>query len=173
MSIIWYMVEVKIDSIRVSLMSQQHVVILKDMDSRRYLPIWIGRTEAESINMHLQKVQVPRPLTHDLAKKMVEELGGKITKIVISDLYQDTFYARVEMVIDRRTVQVDARPSDAIAMAVRAECPIFIDDIVMEKAAIMPDADEDEEDVKDPDEELDLGAFGDFISSLDTDDLEK
>lgn len=167
------MVEVKIDSIRVSLMSQQHVVILKDMDDRRYLPIWIGRTEAESINMHLQKVNVPRPLTHDLTKSIVDDLGGKVTRVIISDLYQDTFYARIEIVLDRRTVQVDARPSDALAIAVRAECPIFIEDNVMERAAILPDTEEEEEDqLRSSDDDLDIGAFGDFISSLDTDDLE-
>jgi hypothetical protein len=167
------MVEVKIDSIRVSLMSQQHVVILKDMDSNRYLPIWIGRSEAESINMHLQKMAIPRPLTHDLAKKIIEELGAKIVRVVISDLFQDTFYARIDLAAGNRTIQIDSRSSDAIALAIRAECPIFVEDNVMAKAAVMPDSEEDTVDEGAEASDEDLGAFSDFINTLDTDEPDR
>jgi bifunctional DNase/RNase len=160
------MVEVKIESIRVSLMSQYRVVILKDAESNRYLPIWIGPYEADAITIHLQDVQVPRPLTHDLVIKVIEELGAKVDRVIVSDLHNDTFYARIMMQVNGKEVSIDARPSDAIAVAVRAECPIFVEDDVMDRAGVVP---EEEATVGDED----LGAFKDFIGSLDLDDLEK
>ncbi|MCL4504474.1 MAG: bifunctional nuclease family protein [Chloroflexi bacterium] len=160
------MVEVKIESIRVSLMSQYRVVILKDAESNRYLPIWIGPYEADAITIHLQDVQVPRPLTHDLVIKIIDELGAKVERVVVTDLKNDTFYAHVVMTINGKEVNIDARPSDAVAVAVRAGCPIYIEDEVMERAGVVP---EEESTVGDED----LGAFKDFIGSLDLDDLEK
>lgn len=160
------MVEVKIESIRVSLMSQYRVVILKDAESNRYLPIWIGPYEADAITIHLQDVQVPRPLTHDLVVKVIEELGAKVERVIVSDLHNDTFYARVMLTVNGKEVSIDARPSDAIAVAVRADCSIFVEDDVMERAGVVP---EEETTVGDED----LGAFKDFIGSLDLDDLEK
>jgi bifunctional DNase/RNase len=160
------MVEVKIESIRVSLMSQYRVVILKDAESNRYLPIWIGPYDADAITIHLQDVQVPRPLTHDLVIKVIEELGAKVDRVVVSDLHNDTFYARIMLQVNGKEVSIDARPSDAIACAVRADCPIYVEDDVMERAGVIP---EEETTVGDED----LGAFKDFIGSLDLDDLEK
>jgi uncharacterized protein len=160
------MVEVKIESIRVSLMSQYRVVILKDAETNRYLPIWIGPYEADAITIHLQDVQVPRPLTHDLIIKVIEELGAKVERVIVSDLHNDTFYARVMLTVNGKEVSIDARPSDAIAVAVRADCSIFVEDDVMERAGVQP---EEEATVGDED----LGAFKDFIGSLDLDDLEK
>jgi bifunctional DNase/RNase len=130
------MVEVKIDSIRVSLMSQHRVVILKDVDSDRYLPIWIGPYEADAITIQLQEVEVARPLTHDLL--IVERNGNRI--------------------------EIDSRPSDAIALAVRANVPIYVDETVMERAAITP-----EEDVEAAEETP--AAFKDLIDNLDLDSL--
>jgi hypothetical protein len=160
------MVEVKIESIRVSLMSQYRVVILKDAESNRYLPIWIGPYEADAITIHLQDVQVPRPLTHDLIIKVIDELGAKVERVIVSDLHNDTFYARIIMTVSGKEVSIDARPSDAIAVAVRAECSIYVEDDVMDRAGVVP---EEEATVGDED----LGAFKDFIGSLDLDDLEK
>ncbi len=160
------MVEVKIESIRVSLMSQYRVVILKDTESNRYLPIWIGPYEADAITIHLQDMQVPRPLTHDLIIKIIEELGAKVERVVVSDLTNETFYARVIMTIGGKEVSIDSRPSDAVAVAVRAGCSIYVEDEVMERAGVVPD---EESTVGDED----LGAFKDFIGSLDLDDLDK
>ncbi len=160
------MVEVKIESIRVSLMSQYRVVILKDAESNRYLPIWIGPYEADAITIHLQDVQVPRPLTHDLVIKVISELGAKVERVIVSDLHNDTFYARIQLTVNGKDVSIDARPSDAVAVAVRADCPIFVEDDVMDRAGVVP---EEETTVGDED----LGAFKDFIGSLDLDDLEK
>lgn len=160
------MVEVKIESIRVSLMSQYRVVILKDLASNRYLPIWIGPYEADAITIHLQDVQVPRPLTHDLIVKVIEELDAKVEHVYVSDLSNDTFYARIVLKAGDREISIDSRPSDAVAIAVRVECPIYVNEEVMERAGVTS---EDEGTV--PDE--DLGAFKDFIGSLDLDDLDK
>lgn len=160
------MVEVKIESIRVSLMSQYRVVILKDLSSNRYLPIWIGPYEADAITIHLQEVQVPRPLTHDLIVKLIEELGAKVDHVYVNDLTNETFYARIILKVKDKELSIDSRPSDAVAIAVRVDCPIYIDDEVMDRAGVMP-----EEDGAVPDD--DLGAFKDFIGSLDLDDLDK
>jgi len=160
------MVEVKIESIRVSLMSQYRVVILKDAESNRYLPIWIGPYEADAITIHLQEMQVLRPLTHDLVIKVIEEMGARIERVVVTELRNDTFYARVILSLNDKELSIDARPSDAIALSVRAGCSIFVEDDVMERAGVTP-----EEDATVGDE--DLGAFKDFIGSLDLDDLEK
>lgn len=160
------MVEVKIESIRVSLMSQYRVVILKDLASNRYLPIWIGPYEADAITIHLQEVQVPRPLTHDLIVKVIEELDARVDHVYVSDLSNDTFYARIVLKVKDRELSIDSRPSDAVAIAVRVECPIYVSEEVMERAGVTP-----EEEGTVPDE--DLGAFKDFIGSLDLDDLDK
>ena len=160
------MVEVKIESIRVSLMSQYRVVTLKDMASNRYLPIWIGPYEADAITIHLQEVQVPRPLTHDLIVKVIEELEAKVDRVYVSDLNNDTFYARIVLKVKDKELSIDSRPSDAVALAVRVDCPIYVDEEVMDRAGVTP---EEEGTVSDED----LGAFKDFIGSLDLDDLDK
>ncbi len=159
------MVEVKIESIRVSLMSQYRVVILKDVASNRYLPIWIGPYEADAITIHLQEVQVPRPLTHDLIVKLLEELEARVDHVMVSDLSNETFYARLILKVGDKELSIDSRPSDAVAIAVRVDCPIYVADEVMERAGVVP-----EEEGALPDE--DLGAFKDFIGSLDLDDLD-
>lgn len=177
------MIKVEIDSIRVSLMSQDRVVVLKDVASDRYLPIWIGPFEAEAIRVELQGVEVTRPLTHDLLKSIIVQLGGTVEQIVISDLRNDTYFARLEIQINGKRVDVDSRPSDAIALAVRLKVPIFVDDTVMEKAAIHPEEEitgEGQSRISDggPAESeekggKDLGLFRDFLETLDLDDLEE
>lgn len=170
------MVEVTVDSIRVSLMSQYRVVILKDNTSDRYLPIWIGPCEADAITVELQEMPPQRPLTHDLLRSAIRELGGRIVHILINDLRSDVYYARIVVDVNGRQVEIDSRPSDAIALAVRAKAPIFVADNVMERAAIEPE--EDVEQARrdlptDEEEESRLSAFQDFVNSLDLDDLDE
>ncbi len=170
------MIKVLIDSIRVSLMSQLRVVILKDPDSGRYLPIFIGPCEAEAIAVKLQGMSVERPLTHDLLKSVISELGGQVRHIIVNDLRQDTFYAQIVVDQDGQTRTIDSRPSDAIALAVRLEVDIFVDESVMERASITPDEEVDTdasgeaEGDAPPSERLSL--FEDFVESLDLDDLD-
>jgi bifunctional DNase/RNase len=113
------MLEMVIDSIRVSLMNYHRVVILRVKNSNRYLPIWIGPNEADAIAVRLQEVAVPRPLTHDLLGSVIASLGGTVNKIVVSDLNNDTFYAKIVIQRNGSTMEIDSRPSDAIALAVR------------------------------------------------------
>ncbi len=131
--------EMEIDSIRVSLENYQRVVILKQKQGDRYLLIWIGTHEAEAIAVRLQEVQVPRPLTHDLLHNTIKELGGAIEKITISGLENDTYFARIGVRVGDKTVDIDSRPSDALAIAVRAKVPIYVEDDVMEKAGVLLD----------------------------------
>ncbi|RME42830.1 MAG: bifunctional nuclease family protein [Caldilineae bacterium] len=167
------MIEVTIDSIRVSLMSQHRVILLKEVDAERYLAIWIGPDTAEAIHMHLQKVAVARPMTHDLMKNLTLALGARVSHIIINELRNDVFYARIILDINGRSIEVDSRPSDALALAVRTNAKIFVHETVMDQASIRPEvgleveAEFDEEDVSD--EKLD--AFRDFVDSLDLDDL--
>ena len=178
------MPEMMIDSIRVSLMNYQRVVILKEKESDRYLPIWIGPAEADAIAVKLQDVSVPRPLTHDLLGSVIKSLGAGLTHITVNDLQNDTFYAKLGLRVDGKTVEVDSRPSDAIALAVRADVPIYVADEVLEKAGIILDesgkplipedrvGEERPKEVKEEDLRR-MSAFTDFISTLDLEDLGK
>ncbi len=173
------MIEMDIDSIRVSLMNYQRVVILKEKASQRYLPIWIGPAEAESIAIKLQDVNVPRPLTHDLINTIIDELGAKVSAIIVSDLSNDTFFAKIVLDRDGTQVEVDSRPSDAIAVAVRTKVPIFADEGVLERAGVLIDKETGrpitENDGGEPDREVSeeelkrLSAFKDFVDELDLD----
>jgi bifunctional DNase/RNase len=177
------MVEVVIDSIRVSLMSQHRVVVLKDTAKERYLTIFIGPCEADAITIHLQHLQggpkPPRPMTHDLLKTVTETLGGEVQQIVINDLREEIYFAELVIDVNGREVRVDSRPSDAIALAVRAEVPIYVAEAVMERAATTPDeeiveAEEEEEKPTDaPANDDDLDIFADFVDTLDMDDLDE
>lgn len=169
------MIEVIIDSIRVSLMSQYRVVILKDSNTDRYLPIWIGPCEADAITIELQDMPPQRPLTHDLLRSMIRELGGQVIHILISDLRSDVYYARIVIDIGGKQIEVDSRPSDAIALAVRAKAPIFVSENVMERASIEPEEDVERSMSAAPTEETTderLSAFKDFVNGLDLDDLD-
>ncbi|TMF08123.1 MAG: bifunctional nuclease family protein, partial [Chloroflexi bacterium] len=128
------MVELTIESIRVSLMNYQRVVILKEKESDRYLPIWIGPAEADAIAVRLQEVAVARPLTHDLLRSIIDSLGASVDYVIVNDLSNDTFFARIMLQIDGRVMEIDSRPSDAIALAVRVQVPIYADESVLEKA---------------------------------------
>ncbi len=168
------MVEVTIDSIRVSLMSQHRVVILKDVDSDRYLPIWIGPCEADAITVTLQEMEVSRPLTHDLLKNVIGEMGGEVEYIIISDLRNDVFFARIVMGVGGKRLEIDSRPSDALALAVRLHVSVYIEEAVMDKAAVLPEEemDADSTAASGTGEETRLDAFKDFVESLDLEDLD-
>jgi len=135
------LVEVAIDSVRVSLMSQHRLVVLKDLQSPRFLPIWIGPFEADAITIELQGVEVARPLTHDLLKAAIGKLGAEIERVAITELRNDTFYAEITLRVNGRRLEIDSRPSDAIALAVRARVPVYVADEVLEQAAITPEQD--------------------------------
>ncbi len=168
------MVEMTIDSIRVSLMNYQRVVILKEKGTNRYLPIWIGPAEADAIAVKLQNVELSRPLTHDLLQSVISTLGASVDYIVVSGLKEDTFYARLALSVDGVKLDVDSRPSDALALAVRVGAPIYAEESVLEKAGIIleeetgkPEGKVDEQEMKG------LSAYKDFINTLDLEDFKK
>jgi uncharacterized protein len=169
------MIEVTIDSIRVSLMSQNRIVVLREEEGERFLPIWIGPFEADSITMQLQGMEVHRPLTHDLLKNVIETLGAEILHIVITGLERNVYFARIMLEVDGESVEIDSRPSDAIALAVRVSAPIYVTDEVMEAAGLQPEEEmnlgEPESPKETPGEDEDLGAFKDFVEGLDLDSL--
>ena len=168
------MVRVTIDSVRVSLMSQQRIVILKDTESDRYLPIWIGPCEADAITVELQEVEVPRPLTHDLLKSVIDQMDAQVAHITVHELRNDVFYARIVINVNGKQLEIDSRPSDAIALAVRVRTPIFVAETVMDKAAIRPEEEVEPEGVEREEESDDgrLEIFKDFVDTLDLDDMD-
>ena len=166
------MIKVTIDSVRASLLSQHRVVVLKEEDVERYLAIWIGPYEADAITIRLQGVEVARPLTHDLLRQSIQKLGANVSHILVNDLQDDTFYARVIMDRDGERIELDSRPSDAIALAVRVQAPIFVSEEVMERAGVTPDEEIDMEAMT-PEEEEKLSAYRDFIDSLDLEDIDE
>jgi bifunctional DNase/RNase len=176
------MIEVQVESIRVSLINQSRLVVLREMESSRFLTIWIGAFEADAITVGLQDNDVVRPLTHDLICNTIEQLGSSIVHVLISDLRDDTFIAELILDTPEGRQSVDARPSDAIAIAVRRELPIYVSESVIEQAGQEPAPDYEPEEV--PAEprprrgtqtkasEGGLDIFRDFVESLDLDDLD-
>jgi bifunctional DNase/RNase len=162
------MIEVNIEAIQVSLMSEHRIVILKEVGADRYLPIFIGQCEAEAIAIQLRKVEVARPMTHDLLKNVIAELGGRVSHIVVSALRNDTYYARIAVNTDGQELHIDSRPSDALALAVRVQVPVFVEEAVMAEAGIIPEEDVAGEAEADSEE---LSAFREFVDNLDLDDL--
>lgn len=181
------MVELVIDSIRVNVLSFQRVVILRVKESDRYLPIWIGASEADSIALKLQDVDVPRPMTHDLMIEAICAIGADISHVVISDLNDDTFYAKIVIRHQNVSREIDARPSDALALAVRMEIPIYAEKSVIEQAAVEMELDSDtplvserpgtQNNVGGPpvgeDELKKLSAYTEFVDTLNLEDIGK
>ena len=175
------MIEMSVEFVRVSMQNYNRVVILKEKEAERYLLIWIGPAEAEAIAMRLGDVQPPRPQTHDLLVNIIESLQARVSHVLVNDLNNDTFYARIVLEVNGRSVEIDSRTSDAIALAVRTQVPIYAEESVLERAGTLLD--------KEPDhlatapalgeplsrvgpEELEkMSAFKDFIDTLDLDDL--
>ena len=174
------MIEVQIDSVRVHLMTPQRLVVLKQMGSERYLPIWVGPYEAEAITVALQEVEMIRPLTHDLLKNVFGAFNARIKRIEIIKLQNEIFYGSIIAEVDGREVNVDSRPSDAIALSVRAHVPILVHYSVMDEAGIVPEQDVSEEESEAPEkgepaplsEESTerLSVFEDFLEKLEFDD---
>lgn len=173
------LVEMVVESVRVHMLSSRHVVILKETDHDRYLPIWIGPWEASAIAMKLQGLAPDRPLTHDLFASVLQELEVRVDRVIIATLAEETYHARLILEQGGRTVEVDARPSDALALAVRAGGRIFASEAVLEQAALGGDAGAEDDDpgtegiplettgerIVDPR----LDVFRDFVNSLDVD----
>lgn len=172
------MVEVVIDSIRVSLMSQQRIVILREVNAERYLPIWIGIYEAEAITIALQEVEVARPLTHDLLKNIFTEFNVSVLRVEVAALQDETFFGNIVAEVNGKTLNIDARPSDALNLAVRTHVPIFVARSVMDSVGIIPENDLQEEPAEEAEDMLEeeaesseerLSVFEDFLEGLDID----
>jgi bifunctional DNase/RNase len=151
--------EVVVESVRVHMLSSQHVVLLKEKERERYLPIWIGAWEANAIATRLQGVSPERPLTHDLFASTLEQLGVKLQRVIVSSLSEETFHATLELELEGRLYSIDARPSDALALAVRTGVRIYAATDVLDRAGVEPEAREDEK----------LEVFREFVNSLDID----
>lgn len=172
------LVEVIIDSVRVSLTNQQRIVLLREPEVERYLPIWIGPYEAESITISLQEIEIARPQTHDLFIKTLEKIHARLIRVEVVALRGDVFYGNLVIEAGGTPVSVDARPSDAIALAVRAHVPILVSREIFETAGITPDPDIQQEfeeteknAIKDSVESSErLSIFEDFLQNVKLDD---
>ncbi|MFN8380728.1 MAG: bifunctional nuclease family protein [Anaerolineales bacterium] len=173
------MVEVIIDSIRVHLMAPNRVVVLKQVNADRYITIWVGPYEAEAITVALQEVEVSRPLTHDLLKNIFSAFNARLVRVEVVNVQDNIFYGNIVAEADGREIHIDSRPSDAIAIAVRAHIPIFVHNKVMDDAGMTPDQDIVETNLparREPPAPLSddasdrLSVFKDFIDKLDMDD---
>ena len=168
------MIEVVIDSVRVSLMSPQRVVVLRQTDAERFVPIWVGPYEAEAITVALQEIEMIRPLTHDLLKNLFGTFNAKIKRVEIVSLREEIFFGNIVAEADGEEVNIDSRPSDAIALAVRAHVPIYVHASVMKEAGMIPETDMQsagqstgERAVGADDSSDRLSIFEDFIDKLD------
>lgn len=170
------MIEVEIDSIRISLVTQHRIVMLKEIDGERQVPIWIGPCEADAITIELQDVKVARPVTHDLLRNVIGDMGGRVSHVLVKELNDGIFHARLYVDTNGKELDIDCRPSDAIALAVRVNVPIFIAEAVMEEVSILPEPDIQEQEggadsAETPPEEAD--AFIDFLDTLDFEDFDE
>jgi bifunctional DNase/RNase len=135
------MIEVVIDSVRVSLMSPQRVVVLRQLNAERFIPIWVGPYEAEAITVALQEIEMIRPLTHDLLKNLFNTFSARIKRVEIVSLREEIFFGNIVAEANGKEINIDSRPSDAIALAVRANVPIFVHKSVMDEAGMVPEKD--------------------------------
>jgi bifunctional DNase/RNase len=158
------LVPMSIKGLMLDPVSNSPIVVLKDDDEKFFLPIWVGIFEANAIALQLENVTTPRPMTHDLLRNMIAELDAQVTRIVINDLRDSTFFAQIRVIAGGRTLELDARPSDAIALALRTEAPIFVAQSVLDQAqTISPDAEEGEDNkVKKLFEQLDSEDLGKY-----------
>lgn len=152
-----------IHGVNLDVMTNQPVLILKDRTGNKFLPIWIGQFEATAILIELEGIKSSRPLTHDLLKNMLETLKANVLRVIINDIENGTFYARICLERDSRPLEIDARPSDAIALAVRAKAPIFASEKVIEKATIVSEAAEEDE----------IGRFKEFLDKVKPEDFKE
>ena len=127
-------IEMTIKGLMVDPITNMPIIILRDKDGQRVLPIWVGIFEANAIALQMENVATPRPMTHDLLRNVIEDLSGTVRKVVVSDLQENTFYALIYVETASDTIAIDARPSDAIALALRTKAPIFVEDTVIDNA---------------------------------------
>jgi len=175
------MIEVVIDSVRVSLTNQQRIVVLREVNAERYLPIWIGPYEAESITIALQEIEVARPQTHDLLKNMMNTLNARLVRVEVVSLRDDVFFGNLVIEYNSQLLDIDTRPSDALALAVRAHVPILVSREVMDSAGIIPEQEIQTEEAgatakssaegEEPESDERLSVFKDFLKKLNIDDL--
>jgi len=157
------LIEMNLAGVRVELPSNQPIVLLREADGERYLPIWIGAPEAGAIALALQGVVTPRPMTHDLLKNILEEMSVQVNSIVITELREGTFYAVINMQRNGASYEVSSRPSDAIALAVRLRCKILVNEEVLSEASILiPSGEEEEEE---------LEKFREFLENVNPEDF--
>jgi len=143
------LVSMSIKGLMLDPVSNSPIVVLKDDDEKFFLPIWVGIFEANAIALQLENITTPRPMTHDLLRNMISELNAEVTRIVINDLRDSTFFAQIRLLVGGKTLEVDARPSDAIALALRTEAPIFVAQSVLDQAqTITPDGEDNDEKMK-------------------------
>ncbi|MDA8395736.1 MAG: bifunctional nuclease family protein [Candidatus Dormibacteraeota bacterium] len=157
------LIEMAVDSIRIHMPSGQHVVVLKEKDAERFLPIWVGSAEANAIALKMDGIDTERPVTHDLMANMLEALGVTITRVVVSELRNDTFHARILGRVGGRDLELDSRSSDAIALALRVNSPIYVSSEVMDQAAVIP---------RGEDEESKLEVFQQMVNEMNLPDLD-
>jgi uncharacterized protein len=172
-----FMIELIVESVRGSLSTKDRLLMLRERERERYLPIKIGETEALCIAVALQKAPIARPLAPDLLKAVIQQLGARMTQVIVTDLIDETFHARLIMDMQGRHIEVDARPSDAIALALRVQVPIYAEEGVMARAGYTPEPERKDEtrggrgrrseQTAEPIDPSKLGAFADFIGSLD------
>src|ERR1700694_868429 len=166
------LIEMTVDSIRVHMPNDQHVVILKEKSAERYLPIWIGINEANAIALKITGMTPERPITHDLLANILGAIDVDVDRIVVTSLANEVFYARILAHLDGRRLEIDSRPSDAIAVAVRVGAGIFVADEVLDKAGVLPEADKDGELTEtDPESEERLAKIRDWVNTLNLPDL--
>jgi bifunctional DNase/RNase len=158
------MIEVKVETVRARLTGYERLVLLKETDQERQLPIYVGKSEADAISIELKGIQHSRPFTHDLLVSCIGALGGEIEYVLISELRDNVFFAVLHVVQDGKAIDMDARSSDSIAIAVRAKVPIYVTEAVMEEAGVWPAQELTEDDQE-------LSVFRDFVDTLDLDDL--
>lgn len=159
-------IEVKIRALMMDPNSGTPIIILKDINSETMLPIWVGAYEANAIALEIEKIAPQRPMTHDLLRNLIIEIGARVNRVVVTELRDNTFYAVIEMVtLEGTTITLDSRPSDAIALALRADCPIFVDlDVIKASRNSMPKENEQGEEIDSEDEEWPdvIGEIGDL-----------
>jgi bifunctional DNase/RNase len=166
------LVEMTVDSIRVHMPTGQHVVILKEKSAERYLPIWIGINEANAIALKITGITPERPITHDLLANILSAVEVSVDRIVVTSLTNEVFYARILASLDGRKLEIDSRPSDAIAVAVRVGAGIFVDGDVLDRAGVIPEADKEGEGAEtDPENEERLAKIRDWVNELNLPDL--
>jgi len=161
------MQEMQIYGVSFDLVGKQPIVLLKTAEGNKFLPIWIGHPEAAAILMKLQSASTPRPMTHDLVTEMLEQLGAQVVRITVTELRENTFYAQITVQQDGSEVDIDSRPSDAIALAIRADAPIFAADEVIEESAIEFEGDE----ISQEDLEREVSKFKQFLEHVTPDEF--